>query len=401
MHIKLEEKLTVYYVSDLVQKANWLLKESFSWVKVIGEISNLSFPRSGHVYFSLKDDKSQIRCALFSRNYQKSKITLKEGMEVEVFGSIGIYEARGDFQLVIDQVKLSGEGKLKLAFEALKLKLEQEGLFLPKYKKTPPKIPNCIGIITSSTGAALQDVLATLKRRFPCIPVIIYPSLVQGEEASEEIINAISHANKQAKCDVLLLCRGGGSIEDLWAFNKENVARAIFDSQLPIITGIGHEVDYTIADFVSDFRAPTPSGAAELVTPNIKDFSKNLEDQKKRLIHEIFSKLQQLSLNLEYTQKRLQHPQAKIETQYKILAQIQSQLEKMITYQLTIERQKLEGAKQSLHTVSPLNTLKRGYAIALKDKIPLTDARKVKIGELLNLKLAYGEVNCLVEGTKE
>lgn len=431
----------IYEVSQLVSEVGLLLSEHFSVVWVSGEISNLSLPKSGHLYFSLKDSKSQIRCALFSRYYQKSGLNLKEGMQVLIRASVSIYEARGDFQLIVQQIELAGEGRLRQAFEQLKIKLNQAGLFDPKHKKPLPRFPRCIGVITSGTGAAIRDVLAVLKRRFASIPVIIYPVLVQGELAAQQIVLAIERANQRLDCDVLLLCRGGGSIEDLWSFNEEIVAWAIFHSQLPVVTGIGHEVDFTIADFVSDVRAPTPSGAAELIVPNALELEREIGQYARRLTQAMRTKLEQIHQNMGHLKRRLQHPKARLDIQLQQLLDLKQRLFKAVQYQihhhqallgqacrtwercspinritllkqqclsmkdnleqriqhrLEIENQRLASLGRALSAVSPLNTLKRGYAIALREGAVLTSPASTQPGDKIQIKLAEGELTCIV-----
>lgn len=435
------QNTSIYEVSQLVNEAGLLLNQHFSMVWVSGEISNLSLPKSGHVYFSLKDAKSQIKCALFSRYHQNSGLNLKEGMQVLIRANVSIYEARGDFQLIVQQIELMGEGRLRQAFEQLKMKLNQAGWFDSRHKKKLPRFPGCIGVITSVTGAAIRDVLAVLKRRFASIPVIIYPVLVQGELAARQIVSAIERANQRLECDVLLLCRGGGSIEDLWSFNEEMVAQAIFHSHLPIVTGIGHEIDFTIADFVADLRAPTPSGAAELIVPEALVLRKGIDQYAQRLTQAIQRKLVYTHQHLMHLKKRMQHPKTKLHTKAQALSELERRLfqaiqyqihrkevllhqicrtwerhspagrlellkqacrsmkevlEQQIQYQLGMKHQRLEGLMHRLSAVSPLNTLKRGYAIALKQGIPLTRAASTQPGDKIEIKLAEGDLICQV-----
>ncbi len=431
----------IYEVSQLVSEAGLLLGQHFSIIWVTGEISNLSFPKSGHLYFSLKDEKSQIRCALFNHYYQKSNLNLKEGMQVLLRATVSIYQARGDFQLIVQHIELAGEGKLRQAFEWLKRKLQQEGIFDPIHKKLLPKFPQKIGIITSDSGAAIRDVLVVLKRRFAAIPIIIYPTLVQGQRAASQISEAIKLANERQEVTVLLLCRGGGSIEDLWAFNEESVAKAIFNSQLPVITGIGHEVDFTIADFVADVRAPTPSGAAELLVQDVQTVLGGIWQSYDRMNQAMCSQLRQTHQNLLHLKKRLQHPKDRLETQseklhglkqrlfkamqYQLFTQqtifkqahkkweqssplnqisllkqecftLQKRLIQQTQHQLAMKTQKLSGLNQALASISPLNTLNRGYAIALKAGQILTDPAATSPGDEIQIKLAKGVLTCVV-----
>ena len=253
----------IYTVSQLNRETGQLLSRHFLSIRVEGEISNLSTPASGHVYFSLKDANAQVRCAMFKNQRRRGGFKPENGKQVIVTAEVSLYEPRGDYQLIVEHIEEAGDGALRRAFDALKLKLSAEGLFDAANKQSLPALPKAIGVITSPSGAAIRDILTVLQRRFPAIPVIIYPTAVQGTNAQHEIAGAIAIANKSWQCDVLILARGGGSLEDLWAFNEEKVARAIATSSIPIISGIGHETDFTIADFAADLRAPTPSAAAE------------------------------------------------------------------------------------------------------------------------------------------
>ena len=268
VHITSPEERDIYTVSDLNARARVILEECFKTIWVSGEISNLAKPNSGHLYFSLKDERAQVRCAFFRNSQRGLRFTPENGQHVLVQAQVSFYAARGDFQLIVSQMEMAGAGALQVAFEQLKQRLHKEGLFSQAHKKKLPLFPKCLGIITSPTGAAIRDILKVLQRRFSSIPIIIYPTLVQGDKAADQISMAIQRATQRKECDVLILARGGGSLEDLWPFNEEKVARAMFHCPIPIVTGIGHEIDVTIADFVADQRASTPSAAAEMVSPN-------------------------------------------------------------------------------------------------------------------------------------
>jgi exodeoxyribonuclease VII large subunit len=263
-------------VSELNRQVKALLEQGLAKLWVEGEISNLARPPSGHLYFSLKDESSQIRCAWFRQRQRGPTINLENGDQVLVFGRVSIYEARGDYQLIVEQLEDAGEGELRRRFEALKKKLSAEGLFDEEAKQDLPGLPGRIGVVTSPSGAAIRDIITVLNRRFPSIPVLIYPTLVQGETAATLIADAIATAVTRDECDVLIVARGGGSLEDLWSFNEEIVARAIYECPIPVVSAVGHEVDFTIADFVADVRAPTPSGAAELVVPDQAEWLRSL-----------------------------------------------------------------------------------------------------------------------------
>jgi exodeoxyribonuclease VII large subunit len=350
-------------VSELNQASQKILENHFPSVWVEGEISNLTRPTSGHFYFSLKDPKAQIRCALFRHKSLSLSFEPRNGLLVQVLAKVSLYPDRGDYQLIIDRMEMAGDGLLKKAYEELVNKLAKEGLFEEQRKKHIPRLPRHIGVITSPTGAAIRDILSVLKRRFPSIPITIYPTKVQGVEAAPEIIRALFIANQQATVDVLILARGGGSLEDLWPFNEESVARAIFESHLPIVTGIGHEIDFTIADFVADHRAPTPSAAAELVTPDQARLIQQFSQFENRLIHEITKCLQHRMQQLDWLLKRLRHPGHLIQLQIQRLNTLNTRLKRVILQLLKEKDIRFKALLRALDAVSPLATLHRGYAI--------------------------------------
>ena len=277
-------KEQVYTVSELNRLARQLLEQDLPRMWVSGEISNLARPASGHLYFSLKDERAQIRCALFRGASRGGTFVPENGMQVLARGRVSLYEPRGDYQLIVDHLEPAGEGLLRRRLEELKQKLAAAGLFDPARKRPLPTLPKAIGVITSPSGAAVRDIVHILKRRFPAIPVIIYPVQVQGEQAKFDIVKAFETAARRAECEVLILARGGGSLEDLWAFNEEIVAQAIADCPIPVVSGVGHEIDFTIADLVADVRAPTPSGAAELVVPDSRDWLRHLQALERRTV---------------------------------------------------------------------------------------------------------------------
>ncbi|NCW93379.1 MAG: exodeoxyribonuclease VII large subunit, partial [Actinobacteria bacterium] len=305
----------VFSVKEINRLVRELLEQSFPSFWISGEISNFISASSGHWYFSLKDDEAQVRCTMFKNKNMAADWMPKNGEKIEAKCFIGLYEARGEYQLNIELIRHAGAGLLSEAFNQLKEKLLKEGLFEPSRKKPIPQFPKSIGVITSPTGAAIEDILITLKRRSPHIPIFIYPSLVQGKEAPLAIVKAIETANTRMECDVLILARGGGSIEDLWAFNEEIVARAIVASKIPTITGVGHETDTTIADFVSDLRAPTPTGAAELVTSHTVELIKTIQAYKNQLNKMMASVIRELMQKIDYLEKRLISPRQQIQRQ--------------------------------------------------------------------------------------
>ena len=325
-------------VTKLNRLARTVLESEVGLIWLSAEISNFVSAASGHWYFTLKDNKAQVRAAMFKNTNRTVKQRPKEGDKVLVRASVGIYEARGDYQLVIEHMESDGEGALQQAYEALKAKLNAEGLFSIDRKRPMPEVINRIGVITSSTGAALHDVLSVLKRRSPQTEVIVYPSMVQGETAPNQLINALRTANQRNEVDALLLTRGGGSLEDLWCFNNENLAREIAESQLPLISAVGHEVDFTIADFVADLRAPTPSAAAEILSQDTNALSESLVQYKQRLTRAMLKKLSHLAQQHKLQHQRLQsvHPQSKIQNQWQALDRLQLRLSHAINNKLAI-----------------------------------------------------------------
>lgn len=392
---KTQEK--VYSVSEINASVKLLLDETFPLVWVSGEISNLVQPSSGHIYFSLKDEFAQVRVAMFRGRNNNLRFQPKNGLHVKVQAQITLYEQRGDYQLIVYNMEEAGDGILHEKFLKLKEKLLAQGLFDVSHKKPLPKIPQCIGVITSPTGAAIRDILSVLKRRFPSIPVIIYPTQVQGDLAAGEIANALQIANERNECDILIIARGGGSIEDLWPFNEEIVARAIFKSDIPTISGIGHEIDFTIADFVVSKRAPTPSAAAELAVPDAKELCRNIAHIENRLTLLIQHKIRHFALLLTSLKQRLKHPRQILQQKMQRLDDLEQRIKFAIKQVIKNNRQKVASLAQILDTVSPLATLNRGYAIVSKDNKILRDANEVAIGDKITARFARGSVLCVVE----
>ena len=382
----------IFSVSELNQASQQLLEEHFPAIWVEGEISNLAKPTSGHIYFSLKDAKAQIRCAFFRFQARTLPFELKNGLLVQVLAKVSLYPDRGDYQLIVERLEMAGDGLLKQAFDALVKKLGDEGLFGESFKKPLPFLPKAIGVISSPTGAAFRDILSVLKRRAPQIPIIIYPSKVQGLEAADELTIALKTANSHQAVDVLILARGGGSLEDLWPFNEERVARAIFASQIPIVSGVGHETDFTIADFVADKRAPTPSAAAELVAPDNSTLQEQLKRFESRFVHEITKFLQHHAQRLDWLFRHLKHPGQIIKAEQQQLARLEQQFIQLMQQTLKEKEMILKNLLRALNTVSPLATLARGYAIVFREKDnqiirSLTD---MSPDEQLNIRLEDG-----------
>jgi exodeoxyribonuclease VII large subunit len=390
----------IYTVSRLNNEVRFILEDSFPLVWVEGEISNFAAPNSGHWYFSLKDASAQVRCAMFRGNQRKLNFIPKDGSHVLIKARVSLYENRGEFQLIAEDMEERGEGKLRRAFEVLKKKLEAAGLFDAAHKKPLPAFPAQIGVITSATGAAIKDILTVLKRRHPCASIIIYPTLVQGSTAAPTIVQAIETANRRNECDVLILARGGGSLEDLWPFNEEIVAHAIYHSQLPTITGIGHEIDFTIADFVADKRAPTPSAAAEIATPDCTELLQLLNKFEQRLLRTTQQRLVNGKQQLAWMHKHLmqQHPKRRLIEQAQRLDLCEMSLTNLIQKRIAKLQTSLANAVAKLDALSPLATLKRGYAIATdQGNNVLIDAGGVVVGAKVGVRLLNGSLDCVVE----
>lgn len=432
------ENSGIYSVSQLNQSVRQLLELQIGKIWLNAEISNFSQPASGHWYFTLKDEKAQLRAAMFRGQNIRVNFRPQNGQQVLVRATVTMYEPRGEYQLIIENMQPAGDGLLQQQFEILKQRLSAEGLFAQHYKQALPMPAKRLGVITSATGAALHDILNILKRRDPSLPVIIYPTAVQGEDAPRQIIRAIQLANHRQECDVLIVGRGGGSLEDLWAFNDERVARAIFASQLPIIAAVGHETDVTIADFVADLRAPTPSAAAELVSRNQQELLRLLLEQKQRLemaMDYFMARKLRVFSQLQHKLQQ-QHPELRITRQHNYLIQLQQklvnatqqylqqinrqqynleqrlilcdprpqlqncrqryiqqqfQLKQLITQILSQYREKFSVSCSRLEAVSPLATLARGYSISESPNGQvLTKTQQIHIGETLKTRLQDG-----------
>ncbi len=438
----------IYTVSRLNREVRSILEGSFPLIWLEGEISNLARPGSGHWYFTLKDEAAQVRCAMFRNRNMLVKNRPENGMQVLVRARIGLYEARGEYQIIIEHMEDAGEGTLRREFEQLKNKLQQAGLFDTEHKQNLPTLPRRIGIITSPTGAVVHDIMTTLKRRFTGIPVVIYPVPVQGEGAAEKIAAMIRLAARRNECDVLLLARGGGSLEDLWAFNKEVVARAIFDCPIPIVSAVGHETDVTIADFVADQRAPTPTAAAELVSPDQSSSRSRLAQLGRRLQNTMQNHLLQHAQQLNNLNSRLPSPLRNIETglqrldeleyrrnqamqhllrhhrshirmlferlqQFSPLQRLQQfrlrndalgrRLTANMKFRLQRHAQQIQHLAHSLDTVSPLATLSRGYAIVTDEtnERVIRSCVEVKTGDTIHIRLAKGRLTSKVTQTHD
>ena len=430
-------------VSELNALAKALLEDHLAGLWIAGEVSNLTRAASGHYYFSLKDSRAQVRCAMFKGAAARLAKPLKEGDHIEVAGKISIYEARGEFQITVNEVRLKGLGQLYEAYERLKAQLQAEGAFAAERKKPLPARAQCIGIVTSLAAAALRDVVTTLKRRAPEIPVIVYPTAVQGAGSEFQIAQAIKTASQRAECDVLIVCRGGGSIEDLWAFNEEPVVRAIEACVIPVVSGVGHETDFTLADFVADVRAPTPTGAAELVSPNRQESLHRLAQAQGRLKTVLEQRYFDASQKLDWLARQIRHPRQKLGEQHTHIHKLAQTLSYSMTqnvrahtarfehqtqalkhcrpdisvyrqdidrFQTTLShtfRQLLAHRRQSLTTqtalleaVSPQQILERGFSVVKNTRGQvIRNADVLKQGQKLHITFADGETDVRV--TKE
>ena len=428
----------IFSVSELNRTVRQLLENSLTLLWVEGEISNFARPGSGHWYMTLKDEKSQVRCAMFKGSNMRVGFEPANGMSVLVRCKAGIYEGRGEYQLVIEHMEEAGFGALQRQFEQLKASLSKEGLFDPSHKREIPCSIRHAGIVTSPTGAAIKDILSVLRRRFPSIAVTIYPTAVQGEQAQSQIVEAITNANDDNRCDVLIVGRGGGSLEDLWSFNEESVARSIHNSRIPIVSAVGHEIDFTIADFVADLRAPTPSAAAELISPDCNKVGIQFRNLELDLAKTIIRRVQNLSYSVLNLKNQLQHPERKLQEQAqrldhldtRLIRAIQStlerkrristnsaerlvrqtpmeilletrlklkngiqQLSKAMKQQLSQKNNDVEQTMQLLDAVSPLRILNRGFSVLRNNNHEIIKSIKsVNIGESLKGRVSDGEI---------
>ena len=392
-------KSHIITVTQLTAQIKNLLEGSFPDVWVEGEISNLSIPQSGHSYFTLKDQQSQIRAVLFRSSQRFLKFTLQHGMQVVCRGRVGVYEPRGEYQLILEYIEPKGIGALQLAFEQLKAKLEKEGLFDLERKRQLPLLPQRIGIITSPTGAAIRDMLRVIKRRHPRMHIIIYPVPVQGAEAAPSIVEAVRYFNREGIVDVVITGRGGGSLEDLWAFNEESVARAIYASKIPVISAVGHETDYTISDFVADLRAPTPSAAAEMVVESEHRFRERIGSFETGLMRSMRQHIEQGRSSLREYLRVLRDPRRMLEQYTQRVDELTGRLVPGLNHHLRKDRARLLSLMSALDHLNPLSILSRGYSITkkLSSGMILKDASELTPGDLLSTRFHQGEAVSRVE----
>ncbi len=388
----------VFTVSELTRVLKDLLEGAFPFVWVEGEISNLRVPSSGHVYFSLKDEMAQIQVVLFRREAAKVRFPLKDGLRILCLGRLSLYEPRGQYQLIATIVEPRGAGAMMMAFEELKERLRREGLFDPSRKRSLPLVPSRVGLITSPTGAAVHDFLRVSRGRFSGGQIIIYPTRVQGQEAAGEICQALDFFNLHLPVDVIVICRGGGSLEDLWAFNDEALARAVARSRIPVVSAVGHEVDFTICDFVADHRAPTPTAAAQMVFPDQGELKERLKALERRLQDLVLEGLRGHRQTLKVLTLRLKDPRRRLVEKRLRLEAATSALERSIVRYLATKKARLEALEHRLEALSPYGILSRGYSLVeiLPQGRLLTEANQVRPGDLLRLKLKEGRVLCRV-----
>ena len=381
------------YIKDMID-SDITLRELF----IVGEISNFKAHSSGHMYMTLKDEKSAIKAVMFKGNASRLKFMPADGMSVIVFGSVSVFQRDGQYQLYIQNMQPDGIGSLTLAFEQLKEKLMKEGLFAAEHKKTLPRYPKTVGVVTSDTAAAFDDIKNVLKRRWPMADILLSPTKVQGEAAVPEIIKAITSLDESGRADVIILARGGGSIEDLWCFNDERVARTIYSCKTPLITGVGHEIDYTIADFVADYRAPTPSAAAEVSVPDIRTELSDISKMRLHIQRTVTNMLNSYKDSLDFIRSKnvLKSPLGLIDERRLILDGYSDRMSSCMTSVFTAQKNRFELEMRRLDAFSPLKVLGRGYAIAEKDGRVIKSINDVSLSDDISLKVADGKISCKV-----
>lgn len=381
------------YIKDMID-SDITLRELF----IVGEISNFKAHSSGHMYMTLKDEKSAIKAVMFKGNASRLKFMPADGMSVIVFGSVSVFQRDGQYQLYIQNMQPDGIGSLTLAFEQLKEKLMKEGLFAAEHKKTLPRYPKTVGVVTSDTAAAFEDIKNVLKRRWPMADILLSPTKVQGEAAVLEIIKAITSLDESGRADVIILARGGGSIEDLWCFNDERVARTIYSCKTPLITGVGHEIDYTIADFVADYRAPTPSAAAEVSVPDIRTELSDISKMRLHIQRTVTNMLNSYKDSLDFIRSKnvLKSPLGLIDERRLILDGYSDRMSSCMTSVFTAQKNRFELEMRRLDAFSPLKVLGRGYAIAEKDGRVIKSINDVSLSDDISLKVADGKISCKV-----
>jgi len=391
----------IYTVSEITREIKGTLEDGFPAMWIEGEVSNLKKHSSGHLYFSLKDTEAQISCVMWRGRNQYLLFQPQDGMKVRTFGKLSVYERQGRYQLDVHEIRPAGLGELQLAFEAMKKRLDEEGLFNAEHKKPLPEFPQRIGIVTSPTGAAIRDIFSVISRRFPSVEMILRPARVQGEEASTEISEAIEEFNQYGEIDVIIIGRGGGSLEDLWAFNEELVARAIFQSKIPIVSAVGHEIDFSISDFVADVRAPTPSAAAEIVVKNRGELMQNIHHWIGRIVRHLENNIMRYRERIDAFQRSygFRWPRDRIREYRLRIDDLTKNLESILIHRLGNRKSGIEGLRGKLHSLNPMDVLKRGYSITtrVRDDIVLTRSSDVEIDEKVLIRFAQGSIRSIVE----
>ena len=404
MKTSLKSDIKIYSVNEITTYIKNLIEHNETlqniWIK--GEISNFKHYNKKHMYFSLKDENSIIDCAMFEGVNRDLEFIPKEGMKVIIIGHVEVYRLKGRYQIIVKEMQLAGEGELYLRFLQLKEKLEKEGLFKKEFKKSIPKFPKTIGIVTSLEGAAIRDIIKIIKRRWPHVKLIIFPSFVQGDMAKETIVEGIKTLNK-IDIDVIIVTRGGGSFEDLWPFNEEIVARAVYDSKIPIISGVGHETDSTIIDFVADIRAPTPSAAAELVVPNEEEISNNLSNLRNRLSRRITQIIESCKQQINHIISRpiFKRPFSLIEEHKQVLDEREIQLKQAVINKIEINKRDFNGFEGKLNALSPCAVLDRGYSITMEGDKVISSIKNLNPGDILYTVVKDGEINSRIENKNE
>ncbi len=404
--MNMDDGRKIYSVTELNREIKVILENAYPQVWLEGEISNFRLYSSGHMYFSLKDQDAQISAVVFQGVNRFFKFKLEDGLKIVARGKVSTYPKRGEYQIIISHAEPAGKGALQLAFEQLKAKLEKEGLFDPSRKRPIPMLPQKIGIVTSPTGAAIRDILSIINRRFANVEVLLYPVRVQGDEAKSEIAQAIEYLNdRHPDLDVLLVGRGGGSYEDLWAFNEEIVARAIASSRIPVISCVGHEIDFTIADFVADLRAPTPSAAAELVVKNKADLAEKMQALGQRLSQKMQSMLNHYQDKIKYlsSSRALTRPHEILEERLQEMDEYHERLVRAARQRLELKERDAQGLAEKLNLLSPLNTLSRGYSICWKmpEAVIVKNATDLAKGDSVRLMLSHGEATAHIDTVKK
>lgn len=396
------DSFKIHTVSEVTERIKYILQsdEGLFQIWVRGEISNCKIHSSGHLYFSLKDEAARLRCVMFRGAARLLRFTPSDGMAVLVLGSIGVYERSGEYQLYVDLMEPDGLGGLYLAFQQLKDKLAREGLFDEEKKLPLPSFVDTIGVITSATGAAIRDIITVAKRRFPGIKIVLAPALVQGDGAPESIVEALRILNDYGKVDVIILARGGGSMEELWCFNDERIARAVFASRIPVVSAVGHETDFTIVDFVADFRAPTPSAAAELVVPSVMQLQESIARMRANLLQALIMRTQNAQTRLSMLQELpvFARPQKMLERAYESVDRLTESLLSGFTQQLGAKKHQVELCRERLTVLDPLATLKRGYAIVRRtsDGLLIRSAKEVEQDDVVSVLTGDGSFDAKV-----